>query len=116
MVTNKSLSAIVNNMSVRIIESAELPITIGILEVDTSKSPVTIFMKSAPAHKDNESLTITKVSEDRNIISLFSDASLINGAEITIFGLPIYAKVKKGKVKTIVLKSDGINWKILHEH
>lgn len=113
----KSLSTIQNNMSTveRITESVELPIAIGTLEVDTSKGSVTIFMKSVPAHKDNESLTITKVSSDRNMVSLFSEESLINGAEITMFGLPIYAKVKKGKVKTLVLKSDGTNWKIIRE-
>jgi hypothetical protein len=99
----------------RITESVELPITTGTLEVDTSKEAITIFMRSIPAHKSDESLTITKVSSDRNMVSLFSENSLINGAEITMFGLPLYAKVKQGKLKTLVLKSDGTNWKIIRE-
>lgn len=96
-------------------ESLELPITIGTLNVDTSNGSITIFMKSAPAHSQTESLTITKISNDTNMVSLFSETTLINKAEIIIFGLPIYAKVKKGKVRTIVLKSDGKNWKIIRE-
>jgi len=99
----------------RISESLELPILTGTLEVDTSKGSVTIFMKSGPVHNSNESLTITKISHDNNMISLFSESTLINGADIVLFGLPPYAKVKKGKVKTIILKSDGTNWKIIHE-
>lgn len=101
--------------TIRISESLELPVNTGIIEVDTSKGGVTIFMKSVPAHSEKESLIITKTSHDNNMVSLFSETSLINNAEIIIFGLPIYAKVKKGKVKTIVLKSDGTNWKIIRE-
>lgn len=100
---------------VRISESLELPLTIGTIQVDTSKGGVTIFMKSVPAHSEKEFLIITKISHDNNMVSLFSETSLINNAEIIMFGLPIYAKVKKGKVKTIVLKSDGINWRIIRE-
>lgn len=99
----------------RVSESLELPIFTGILEVDTFKGGVTIFMKQGPIHKSGETLTITKISNDNNMVSLFSETSLINNAEIVMFGLPIYAKVKKGKVKTIVLKSDGNNWKIIRE-
>lgn len=102
-------------MNMRITESVELPITCGVLEVDTSGGPITIFMKSTPAHNLDESLTITKISSDRHLVSLFSETSLVNRAEITLFGLPIYAKVKKAKVKTLVLKSDGINWSIIRE-
>lgn len=99
----------------RISESSELPIMQGILEVDTSKSSVTIFMKPAPAHLNTETLTITKVSSDHNMVYLFSDSTLINKAEIVIFGLPSYAKVPGAKVKTLVLQSDGTNWKIIKE-
>lgn len=100
---------------VRIFESAELPITTGIIEVDTSKGGVTIFMKAGPIHSHDETLTITKISSDNNMVSLFSEDVLINDAEIVMFGLPIYAKVKKGKVKTLVLKSTETNWKIIQE-
>lgn len=96
----------------RIFESTELPIMFGTLEVDTTNGAVTVFMKSAPI---NSVLTITKVSSDRNMVSLFSENSLVDGAEITMFGLPIYAKVKKGKIKTIVLQSIGNHWKIIKE-
>ena len=98
-----------------ITESCELPITTGKLEVDTSNCAITIFMKSAPIHSSDDSLIITKISNDNNTISLFSETSLINGAEITMFGLPTYAKFKKGKNKTIVLRGDGSNWKIIKE-
>lgn len=101
--------------NVRISESIELPISTGILEVDTSAGGVTIFMKEFPAHNANESLTITKVSKDNNIISLFSETSLINNSEIIMFGLPKYAKLSKGKITTIVLKTDGNSWKIIKE-
>ena len=104
-----------DNDSIRITESMELPITTGKLEVDTSKGAITIFMKQCPPHKLEESLIITKISRDNNIISLFSETTLINNAEIIIFGLPVYAKVKKGKVRTLHLKCDGNNWKIIRE-
>jgi hypothetical protein len=104
-----------NVQVVRISESVELPISVGILEVDTSKGAITIFMNSRPRHSETDYLTIKKVSHDNNMVSLFSETSLINNAEIVMFGLPVYAKVKKGKVKVIVLKSDGSNWKIIHE-
>lgn len=100
---------------IHISESVELPITKGLIEVDTSKGSIIIFMKPSPVHADNETLTITKISPDNNMVSLFSETTLINNAEIIMFGLPIYAKVKKGKVKTLILKSDGTNWKIIHE-
>jgi len=99
--------------NVLVSESVELPILSGILEVNTINYPITIFMKPAP---EDNILTITKVSDDNNIISLFSENTLINGADIVLFGLPHYAKTKKGKVKTIILKSDGINWHIIKEY
>jgi|SRR3989304_9234486 len=99
----------------RISESVELPITKGIIEVDTSNGSVTIFMKAAFAHKPGESLTITKVSKDNNMVALFSESCLINKSDIVMFGLPVYAKAKKGRVKTVVLQSDGTDWKIIHE-
>lgn len=94
-------------------ESMELPITNGIIQVDTSKGGITIFMKSPQSPGDI--LTIIKVSHDNNTVSLFSETVLINNAEIIMFGLPSYAKVKKGKVKTIVLEGDNSNWKIIRE-
>ena len=100
---------------IRITDSLELPLNIGIIQVDTSKGGVTIFMKPVPAHSKDQTLIITKVSQDNNMVSLFSETTLINGNEIIMFGLPIYARVKKGKVRTLTLKSDGINWKIIHE-
>ena len=102
-------------MSIRITESMELPLTTGTIEVDTTHGSVTIFMRTVPVHNPNEHLTITKVSRDNHLVSLFGETSLINGNEIIMFGLPIYANIKKGKVKTMVLKSDGKNWKIIRE-
>ena len=49
------------------------------------------------------------------MVSLFSETSLINNADIVMFGLPVYAKVKKGKVRTLILENDGNNWKIIRE-
>ena len=117
-VLTKSYTLYQRNMSssnINITESCELPLTTGKIQVDTSSSAITIFMKSAPAHSSDESLIIIKTSHDNNTISLFSETSLVNGAEITMFGLPVYAKFKKGKIKTLVLKSDGTNWKIIRE-
>jgi hypothetical protein len=102
-------------MLVRITESTELPITTGIIEVDSSAGSITIFMRPAPPHQNNESLTITKVSQDGNSIALFSDTVLINQAEIVMFGLPTYARFKKGKIRTLILQSDGTNWNIIRE-
>jgi hypothetical protein len=102
-------------MTYRMIESGELPITSGILEIDSSVNPVVIFMKSGREHVGGESLTITKVSMDNHVVTLFSDVTLINGVDIVIFGYPKYAKVKYGKVSTIVLRSDGVNWYIIRE-
>lgn len=102
-------------VSLRISESQELPLVSGLIEVDTATGPVTIFMKPSPAHSPQETLTITKISSDTHVISLFSETTLINGADIILFGLPSRAKVTKGKAKTLTLKSDGTNWKIIHE-
>jgi len=104
-----------NTQQICVTESIELPITVGTIQVDTAGGAITIFMKPGPSHGPNETLTITKISKDNHIVSLFSETTLINGAEIIMFGLPSYAKVKKAKVKTIVLKSNGTNWKIIHE-
>jgi hypothetical protein len=102
-------------VSVRISESREVPLFSGLIEVDTSKGPVTIFMKPGPVHSPKETLIITKVSADTHTISLFSETTLINDADIIIFGLPPHARVNQGKVKTLILKSDGTNWKIIRE-
>lgn len=119
-IQNAPMSSIQNitndNSKFLVSESMELPITTGIVNVDTTKGPITIFMKSGPVHSQDETLTITKISTDAHMVSLFSETTLINNAEIVMFGLPTYAKVKKAKVKTLILKSDGVNWKIIHEY
>jgi hypothetical protein len=107
---NKDMSS---DATFTVTESMELPITTGTIYVDTSKGPITIFMKSP--HVPGETLTISKTSNDNNMISLFSETILVNNADIIMFGLPSYAKVRKGKVKTLVLKGDNINWKIIRE-
>ena len=101
--------------NITITQSCELPFSTGRIEVDTTAGSVIIFMKSFDAHNSDESLTITKISNDNNTVSLLSETSLINGADITIFGLPSYAKFKKGKLRTLVLKSNGTHWKIIRE-
>lgn len=84
-------------------ESQELSQFSGVIKIDTSKGAVTIFMKPSP----NESqLKLVKVSKDNNIVALFSDESLIDGAEITVFG---FSK----KLKNLVLKSNGKNWNMV---
>jgi hypothetical protein len=100
---------------VRISESMELPIFTGTIEIDTSQGGITILMKPGPIHRSGETLTLTKVSHDTGIIALFSDTTLINHADIILFGVPSFAKVNKAKVRTLVLKSDGKNWLIIHE-
>lgn len=108
-----TISSTHSDLLITITESMELPVTTGTIHVDTSKGGITIFMKSADI--SGEILTISKVSHDNNMVSLFSETTLVNNAEIVMFGLPRYAKVKKGKVKTIVLKSNGSNWVIIRE-
>lgn len=100
---------------VMIKESCELPINKGLLEVNTRDSSITIFMKSVPAHSSNEYLTIAKISDDNNTVCLFSEQSLVGGAEIVIFGVPKNSKFSKGKNTKLILKSDGYNWNIVGE-
>ena len=95
-------------------ESKELPILSGLIEVDTSKTSITILFNRIG--KKDSMLTISKITNDNNIISLFSDKYLIQGSEIIIFGVPQHANVKKGKINTIVLRSDGKNWNIIKEY
>lgn len=93
-------------------ESQDLPRTSGTLLLDTSGGPITIIMT---AGQPGDQLTLTKISHDLNLVSLYSPTTLINGMEITIFGLPVYAKVTKGKIQTLVLQSDGTHWQIQSE-
>ena len=101
--------------NITITESCELPLSTGKITVDTSSGSITIFMKPSPPHGPGEFLSITKTSSDNNTVSLFSETSLVNGAEITMFGLPVNSKFKKGKIQTLVLRSDGTNWNIIRE-
>ena len=100
---------------IRITESLQLPLFNGTLEIDTSKGSITILMIPGPVHTSNEYLILTKISTDRHIVSLFSDTCLINNANIIIFGVTPCSKLTKGKIKTLILKSDGSNWKIIKE-
>lgn len=95
-----------------ITESTILPITSGTLEVDTSEGSIIIYMSSGNI---GDVLEIIKISEDTNVISLFSETTLINDAEIVMFGVPSHANVKYGKIKSMILESDGKNWKIIKE-
>lgn len=63
-------------------------------------------MKSSP--KSGSTLKITKVSKDDNIIVLYSEHSLIDGAEITVFGFD-------KKKRSMILKSNDKNWNIVKE-
>lgn len=101
---------------VRIHESADLPLYYGTIEVDTSSYGVTILMNSVPEHNNDQTLTITKISGDNNIITLFSNTCTINNSDIVIFGLSPFSKFKNGKNKTVTLKSDGKNWNIIKEY
>lgn len=103
------------SVSTTITESGELPFTAGTLEVDSSNGAITIFMRPAPPHEEDECLIISKTSNDKNMISLFSESTLINGGDIVLFGLPPSAKTNKAKARTLYLKSDGTNWKIIHK-
>lgn len=100
-------------LSIYINESLELPIGSGIIEIDSSSGPIIIYMKPFP--KNNKPLIITKISDDNNLITLFSDDVLINESDIVLFGLNAYAPFKKGKIKQITLVSDGQNWVIQDE-
>lgn len=101
--------------TITVVSSGVLPITNGYINVDTSAGPITLFVNAAVNHDITQKLIITKVSNDHNPVSLLAENCLISGAEIILFGLPIYAKVKKGKIRSITLKGDGKNWHIIHE-
>lgn len=87
-------------------ESQELSQFSGTIKIDTSSKGVTLFMKSSP--KSGSTLKITKVSKDDNIIVLYSEHSLIDGAEITVFGFD-------KKKRSMILKSNDKNWNIVKE-
>lgn len=101
--------------TITIKNSGALPINDGYINVDTTSGPVTFFVSAAVKHDVNQKLVITKISNDHNAVSLLAENCLISGAEILLFGLPIYAKVKKGKVRSVTLKGDGKNWHIIEE-
>lgn len=96
---------------VTIDESQALPIFEGEIRVDTAGGSITIFMVPAPQSEMN--ITITKISEDDNIVSLYSEDSLINGSEITVFGLPESAETVEGKTRTVKLQSNCRNWDLI---
>ena len=92
--------------TITINESCDLPITKGTIKIDSSLSPITIFMKNSD--KIGDILEITKISHDSNIISLYSDSCLVNDADITIFGSTIDDDM--GTAKTLILKSCESGW------
>jgi hypothetical protein len=92
-------------MDIVINESQELFQFSGTIKIDTSIKGITLFMNSAP--KSGSLLKLVKVSKDRNIIALFSDNSLVDNSEITIFGFD-------KKKKSLILKSEGKNWEIVN--
>ena len=94
----------------KIIESQELSQFSGIIKIDTTNNPITIFMKQSP-EKDSV-VKLVKISKDDNMITLFSDHSLVDGAEITGFGF--LNKLGK-KITSITLKSTDKNWTIIKE-
>lgn len=96
----------------RILESTILPFTNGTLEVDTTKQSLTIFMKPGT---DEDILKIVKISNDKNMISLYSEEAILNECNIISFGLPSTAKVSKGKIRSITLKWINNGWKIVGE-
>lgn len=94
---------------IQISESMELPITVGTIKVDTSANGVTLFMKQSHKHIYNDTLTITKISNDNNPVSLLSDTASINNLNIVVFGASEHLNSK-----TITMKCEGTNWNIIH--
>lgn len=101
---------------VRIQESCVAPITHGTLEVDTSQHSITIFLNAVPAHAEHECLTIRKITDDKNTVTVAGNDVMIDDAEFLIFGLHKQAKVSHGKNTTIVLRSVDVYWKIIAEY
>lgn len=93
----------------RISDSQECPINKGNIEIDSVKGSITLFIKSCEKHVKDEKLVIEKISNDDNLISLYCQGCLINNADIILFG------TAKFKSRLLVLKSDGKNYKIIHE-
>ncbi len=95
----------------KINESMILPITSGRLDIDTTAGSIIIYMVSGHA---GDVLEIAKISNDENVVSLFSETTYINDAEIIIFGVPKHLKnIKKGKIRNIKIRCDGKHWVII---
>ena len=103
-------------MTIRITESMELPIAVGTIEIDTSNGSVVILMMPCPAHTKDETLTITKISQDHHLVSLYGEPSL--GLIITTL-LPLVCpsmlKLRGVKLGLRSMKSDGRHWQIIKE-
>lgn len=98
------------NKCCRISESCVLPITEGLIEVDTSKGIVNIILPVIEAHIFT-CLKIRKISNDRYYVILVADNCKIDNSELIFFG----SQNKFGKVMNVSLVSDGMNWHITEE-
>jgi len=102
--------------TVTVSQSCEVPIKHGTINVDTTHGGVTLFITPASTRGREQTLTITKITNDKNPVSIMGDNTTVDDADIIIFGLPKYAKVARGKNKTIVLQSIDSDWKIISEY
>ena len=101
---------------VRVQESCVAPIAHGTLEIDTSQHSITIFLNAVPAHSETECLTIRKITDDKNTVTVAGNEVMIDDAEFLIFGLHKQAKVSHGKNTAIVLRATHTGWKIIAEY
>lgn len=102
--------------TVTVSQSCEIPIKNGTINVDTTHGSVTLFIPRASIRDNGQSITITKVTNDKYPVSLMGDNTTIDEADIIVFGLPKYAKVSHGKNTTVVLQNIDSDWKIISEY
>ncbi len=96
-------------------ESTRLPITNGLILVDTTDNPVTIYFMNCPVHANDEYLVIRKISSDNNTICLLSTIYPIDDSQIVMFGINQAANITFGLNRSVTLKADGQQWYIIHE-
>lgn len=99
-------------MSAIIHESKELPITNGVINVDSTSGSIVIYMKKGNL---GDVLTINKVSKDGNMIYLYCDDNIINRNNIVVFGADRHAKIGYAKNRSIQMKWEIDYWKITKE-
>lgn len=101
-------------MALHIDESCNLPMTAGVIIVDTKNAPVSICFDFVPKNTA-DTLTIYKLSSDKNPVIVYSKEGLLKDSDAIIFGKPDADDVMNATKKGIILKSNGKTWYLVEE-